>query len=117
MKCTLLNDEQMVNPVLATAVDKTGIQPLLTIPAGTELDHKDAWTLCSIGKAVPADDECRERLLKFQGHPARLAMIANIRALRASDGVKQIDAKSRKWLEYMEKAYAKELGISEAGAE
>lgn len=117
MKCKLINDEQMVNPVLATAVDKAGIQQLLTIPAGTEIENKDAWMLCSLGKAVPADDECRERLLKFQGNPARLAMIANIKALRASDGVKQIDAKSRKWLEFMEKAYAKELGISEAVAE
>ena len=116
MKCTLLADEQMVNPVLATAIDKKGIQPLLTIPAGTEIEHPDAWRLCSIGRAVPADDECKNQLLKFQSNPARLAMIANIKALRAADGVKQIDAKSRKWLEYMEKTYAKELGTEETVA-
>lgn len=29
-------------------------------PVGYEYEHKDAWKLCMLGAAEPADDECRE---------------------------------------------------------
>jgi len=111
MKATLLNNEEMVNPLYLSSVDKKGIQQILPIPAGTVMDNPDAWMLCVLGKAVPADDECKARVDRALGNPRRIAMLDNVRRLRAADGVKQLDAKSKKWLEYMEKTYAKELGI------
>lgn len=32
------------------------------LPAGTEIDHPDAYNLVRMGIAFPADDECREAL-------------------------------------------------------
>ena len=29
------------------------------IPAGTVIDHPQAWLLVRLGRAIPADDECR----------------------------------------------------------
>lgn len=112
MKATLLNDEQMVNPLFITSVDKKGIQQIIPVPAGTVIDNPDAWMICMLGKAVPADDECKARVEKVMGNPRRLEMLENVRRLRVANGVKQLDAKTKKWLEYMETAYAKELGIS-----
>ena len=112
----MLNDEEMVNPLYLSAADKTGIQPILPIPAATVIDNADAWMLCALGKAVPADDECRERLNLYLGDPKRQAMLQQVRRLRAADGEKQLDGKSKKWLEYMEKAYAAELDVEPASA-
>jgi len=117
MKATLLNDEEMVNPLYLSAVDKKGIQPILPIPAGTVMDNPDAWMLCTLGKAVPADDECKERVDQWLGNPKRLALIEQIKRLRAANGVKALDAKTKRWLEYMEKTYAKELGLEPASSD
>lgn len=117
MKAILLNDEEMVNPLYLSAVDKTGIQPTLPIPAGTEIDNPDAWMLCTLNKAVPGDDECRARLDQFLGNPKRQALIEQIKRLRAANGVKQLDARTKRWLEYMEKAYAKDLGLEPASSD
>jgi hypothetical protein len=32
------------------------------LPTGTTIEHPDAWLLCIIFDAEPADDECRARL-------------------------------------------------------
>jgi len=117
MKATLLNDEEMVNPLYLSAVDKKGIQPILPIPAGTVMDNPDAWMLVALNKAVPADDECKERIDRWLGNPKRLALIEQIKRLRAANGVKALDAKTKRWLEYMEKTYAKELGLEPASSD
>lgn len=118
MKARLLNDEQMVNPLYlqTPAADRGGIQQTLPIPAGTVIDNVDAWMLCMLGKAVPADEECKARVDKALGNPRRLEMLERVRRLRAADGVKQLDPKSKKWLEYMEATYAKELGVTQQAA-
>lgn len=116
MKATLLGDEEMVNPLYLSSADKKGIQQILPIPAGTVMDNPDAWMLCALGKAVPADAECKERLDRWLGNPKRLELLEKIRRLRAADGVKALDARSKKWLEYMEKTYAAELGLEPVDA-
>lgn len=119
MKATLINQEEMVNPLWLNATDKKGIQERLPIPAGTVIDNPDAWMLCVLNKAVPADDECKQRVDATLSNPARLQRLEQVRRLRAANGVKQLDAKTLKWLEYMEKTYANELGLcpAEAAAE
>lgn len=111
MKATLLNDEEMVNPKYLSATDRTGIDQILILPAGETIDDPDSWMLCAIGKAVPADDECKKRHDEYIGDPARKKLLEQVRRLRAANGVQQLDAKTRKWLDYMEKTYSDELGI------
>lgn len=111
MKARLLNREEMVNPVWLDANDeeRKTIDERLPIEAGTVIDNPDAWMLCACGKAVPADDECKQRYDEYLGDPRRKQMLENVRRLRAAQGVKQLDAKSKRWLEYMEATYATEL--------
>lgn len=109
MKATTTEDLEMINPLWFSATDKTGIQERLPIPAGTVMDNPDAWMLVMLHKAVPADDECKARVNAALTNPQRLAMLENVRRLRAADGVQQLDKKSKKWLDYMEKTYAAEL--------
>ena len=109
MKAKLISNEEMVNPLYLAASDRTGIQPRLTLPAGQIIDDPQAWVLCVVGKAVPADDECRSRVAQHLGDGKRKAMLSNVRKLRAANGVKQLDKNTLKWLEYMETAYASEL--------
>ena len=111
MKATLLFDEEQINPVWESAVDKTDIQERLSIPAGTVIDNPDAWLLVVLHKAVPADEECKIRSDIALGDENRLKRIEQARRLRAADGVQRLDKTSLKWLEYMETVYAKELGI------
>ena len=117
MKAVLLADEQAINPLYLLSGDKRGIDSIVAIPAGTEIDHPDCWRLCVIGKAVPADDECRNAVHRHTSSPVRKERIAQVKALRAADGVKQLDAKTKKWLEYMEKVYATDLDIAPDPAE
>lgn len=116
MKCRLLNDEEMVNPLWLETPEheRTGMQERLPILAGTVIDNPDAWMLCACGKAVPADDECKQTYDAYLGDPRRKEMLNNVRRLRAADGVKALDAKSKKWLEYMEATYAAELAETPA---
>ena len=109
MKARTLNDGESVNPVYLEADEKGDIVPTLVIPAGTVIDNPDAWMLCVNGTAVPDDDECREATSKFLGSDKRKKLIDSIKALRNADGVQRLDGKTKKWLEYMEKAYAAEL--------
>lgn len=114
MKATLLNEEEMVNPLYLTAVDKTGIQPIVKLPPGHVIDNPDAWMLCAVRKAVPADEECKARLDQHLGNPKRKAMLAQVRHLRAANGVDGLDKKTLQWLQYMEKTYAAELAEADS---
>lgn len=109
MKARLLNDGEAVNPIYLDADVKGDIVPTVVIPAGTVIDNPDAWMLCVNGTAVPDDDECREAAAKFLGSAKRKLLIDSIKSLQKADGVQRLDSKTKKWLEYMEKAYASEL--------
>lgn len=113
MKCVLMVECETTNPLYLSLpkAERKGITPIVKLPAGEVIDHPDAWRLCVIGKASPHDDECRERVLRHMGNPARVALLAKIRAMMAADGVQNLDAKTKKWLEHMKSAYASELGI------
>lgn len=112
MQAVLLTDQETVNPIYLASKDRSGIKPILVIPAGEVIEDPDCWRLCVIGAASPHDDECRARALKFTGNPARIALLGKIRALIAAEGVQQLDAKTKKWLDQMKMSYASELGLS-----
>lgn len=116
MKARLLNNEEMLNPVYleAPVEDRKGIAQVIPIPAGEIIESKDAWMLCAVGKAVPADDECKARYDKYLGDPRRKQLLEQVKRLRAANGVQKLDKKTTKWLEYMEATYAKELGLDPA---
>ena len=116
MRAELLIDQQCVNPVYLSSVDRTGIEQLLTMPAGTVLEDPDCWRLCTIDVARPIDDECRERVLRFIGNPARQELLRKIRSLIAAEGVQRLDAKTLKWLELMKASYGRELGLTAEGS-
>jgi hypothetical protein len=109
MKARMLNDGEAVNPIYLDAEVKGDIVPTVVIPAGTVIDNPDAWMLCVNGIATPDDDECRAATMKFLGSDRRKALIESIKSLQKADGVQRLDSKTKKWLEYMEKAYAVEL--------
>ena len=111
MKARMIADGESVNQLYLDSDDpeKEGMVAILVIPAGTVIDNPDAWMLCANGKAMPEDDECREAVLKFMGSEKRQKLIHQLKALKKADGVQQLDHKTKKWLEYMEKAYAAEL--------
>lgn len=119
MKARLLNQEEMVNPLYLEAPEgqREGIAEIIPIPAGTIIDNPDAWMLCALGKAVPEDAECKERFDAYLGDPKRKQLLEQVRRLRAAAGLKQLDAKTLKWLEYMEKTYASELATPAAAPE
>jgi len=116
MKCQLLVPCESVNPLYLSLPkkDRAGITAIVTIPAGQVIENPDAWRLCAIGKATPADEECKNRVDAHMGNPARLALIEKIKALISADGVKSLDVKTKQWLEMMKKTYAAELGIEPA---
>ncbi len=118
MKAKLLNNEEMVNPVYleTPANERRGVAQVIPIPAGEVIDSPDAWMLCVVGKAVPADDECKARYDKYLGDPRRKQLLEQVKRLRAANGVKALDKKTLKWLEYMEATYATELGLKESPA-
>ena len=109
MKARLLNDGEAVNPLWMDAEEKGDITPILVVPAGTIIDHPNAWMDCANGTATPEDDECRDATLKFLGSEKRKKLISDIKSLQKADGVQRLDGRTKKWLEYMEKAYASEL--------
>ncbi len=122
MKAVRIKDAEIVNPLYSAAdhrdARRRGLsyptQPFLTQPAGQPVEDRDCWIQCVLGTMAPADDECRAAVEKHLGSERRKQLIAKIRALRAADGVNRLPEPDRKWLEYMEKAYATELGISVA---
>ena len=111
MKACFISDFEAVNPLYLESSDpeKEGIVPLLWIPAGTVTNDPDCWMLCVLGTATPEDAECRDAALKFMGSEKRKKLLDQIRSLIAADGVQQLDSKTKKWLDYMRKAYAAEL--------
>lgn len=122
MKAIRIKPGRCVNPVFSVSEKRAALQArmpyevpqFLTVPEGTEHDDPHAWVLCVKGEATPADAECSARVLKHIGAPGRQKLIADIKALRAADGVQRLSVKERRWLDMMESAYAVELGLAEA---
>lgn len=117
MKARLLKDGECVNQLYLDSENPIaeGIVPILVIPAGTVIDNPDAWMMCANGTATPEDDECRDKTLEFMGSAKRKTFIQQIKALRNANGAQQLDQKTKKWLEYAEKAYAAELAEPASG--
>ena len=55
MKCTLIVDQERMVPKTVGRVTRTVFE---TVPAGTLVDHPEAYIKCLAGAAIPADDEC-----------------------------------------------------------
>jgi hypothetical protein len=125
MKAVRLKEGQKVNPLYSSREADEARQAgkpydtpkFLTCPIGEEVEHKDCWRLCTTGEMAPADDECREKVLRWMGNPGRQKLIEQIRAVQAARGRNQLPKSNLQWLEYMEKAYAKELGLMPAEPE
>jgi hypothetical protein len=81
-------------------------------PIGQELDDPDAWRLCVLGKAYPADEECSKKVLEYMSDERRQQTVNDIKLLREAAKSNQLSKKDRRMLEMMEKAYAVELGLS-----
>lgn len=67
MKAKLIKEEQVVNPKWSAARAERArlagraylTPPQLPAPAGTVIDHPDAFRLVQMGVAIPADEACR----------------------------------------------------------
>jgi hypothetical protein len=117
MKAVRLKEGQQTNPLYNSreadearrAGTKYEAPQFLTCPIGEEVEHPDCWRLCTTGDMAPADDECREKVLKWMGNPGRKLLLEKIRTLQAARGRNQLPKSNLQWLEYMETAYSKEL--------
>lgn len=66
MKCKLLRVMEQRNPAYDPAARAAALKArrpydvpkTVEAPAGTEIEHPDAWRLVRLGVAEPADDEC-----------------------------------------------------------
>lgn len=118
MKAVRLKEGQRVNPLFSSREAEEARQAgrqydtpkFLTCPIGEEVEDPNCWRLCTTGAMAPADDECREKVLKWMGAPGRKTLVEQIRAVQAARGRNQLPKSNLQWLEYMEKAYAAELG-------
>lgn len=119
MKAVRIKEAEIVNPLYSAEAHRearrTG-QPYLTAkfitqPEGQLVEDRNCWMQCVLGNMAPADDECRKAVEAHLGSARRKQLIEKIKALRAADGVNRLPEPDRKWLDYMEKAYATELGI------
>lgn len=68
MKCKLRIPMEQRNPAFDAAAAAEArrlrrpyrVPATITSPAGTEIDHPDAWRLVHLGVAEPLDEECQE---------------------------------------------------------
>ncbi|WP_010584454.1 hypothetical protein [Schlesneria paludicola] len=100
MKCRLLRDELITNPELKGWEDLRALvdqfhageitaaefdaKRQVTAPAGTVIEHKDAWLLVAMGRAEPVDQACAERANRVMPGSASLD-VKIVAAAEASD--------------------------------
>jgi hypothetical protein len=64
MKCMLIAEKEIYEPgaprELVSQCERRGKH--LFAPAGTLLDDPNCWLIVKMGQAIPADDECREKV-------------------------------------------------------
>lgn len=117
MRCRLLNDALVTNPLYSEleerfAIDSGGSYDTprqLAVSAGYVIDHPDAWVHCCPGVmnakpiAEPADDECsaKVRIWMEEKRPAALKQIAS--QLEQLDTLK--DPADRRRLTELARAY------------
>lgn len=119
MKATLIENCTGPNPAFDPAAAiralKAGelyeVPHTIELPAGTEINHPQAWRLCVSGalnkppRAVPADDDCRKRVNQAQRR--KQLGIENLdRVLQTSRPANQAQ---QKWLQQLREAYAEDL--------
>ncbi|HWL09550.1 MAG TPA: hypothetical protein VNQ76_14165 [Planctomicrobium sp.] len=69
MKAKLVREHDVLNPdynrdhhtLCVARGERYPISMTKKAPAGTIIDHPEAWRLVTLGAAVPEDDECRQR--------------------------------------------------------
>lgn len=83
----------------------------LHYPAGHVIDHPDAWRLCVGGSpvAVPADDECADKVLAQMTSPARQRFLAEIKNMLSPAIMQQLSKGEQERVRHLAQVYADEL--------
>ena len=71
---------------------RSGVAHHAPLPAGTIIDHPDAWQLVQNGHAEPADDECNIAAAMTQAEMAEAKASFHRRSLGRGTGMKKYDA-------------------------
>jgi|GEM_PF-3302143 len=120
MKAIRTKPAKAVNPLFSHAERRAAriagkeyeTSQFIELQVGEEVEDPHAWRLCVIGMAAPADDECRQRVLKYLGDPGRQQLIQDLKLLRQHAKTTKLSKKDARYLEIMEKAYAVDLGLA-----
>jgi hypothetical protein len=64
MQCTLLTEKEIYEPSAPASLVKQCVrrEKRLFAPTGTLLDDPNCWLIVKMGQAIPADEECREKV-------------------------------------------------------
>lgn len=122
MKCVRTVPGRAVNPLFSreekNRVEAAGgvydSTEFIDLPIGQEVESPDAWKLCVLGKALPADDECSKKTLAYLTSETRQAIVGDIKLLREAMKQNALGEKDKRMLAMMEKAYAVDLGLVES---
>jgi len=119
MKAVRLVQGEIVNPLFSQAEKseviaaggKYDVPQFLKLPKGEIIDDPECWRLC-VGKGAPlapADDECKERVLKVMSAADRKDMLGNLIRLNHPDVRKQQSKNQLEWLDMMVEIYSDEM--------
>jgi hypothetical protein len=119
MKAVRLVEGDIVNPIFSHADkaeasrrgEKYDVKQFLKLPKGELIDDPECWRLC-VGKGAPlapADDECKERVLRVMSASDRKDMLQTLIRLNHPDVRKQQSKGQLDWLDMMEEIYSDEM--------
>jgi hypothetical protein len=119
MKCIRTVPGRAVNPLFSRD-EKNRVEAaggvydsieIIELPVGQVIESPDAWVLCTLGKALPDDDECRAKTIAYMTTEKRQQTVADIKLLREALKQNALGEKDRRMLAMMERAYAVDLGL------
>jgi hypothetical protein len=119
MKAIRLVEGEIVNPLFSNADkaaaiargEKYEVRQFLKLPKGEIVDDPECWRLC-VGKGAPlapADDECKERVLKVMSAADRKDFLQTLVRLNHPDVRKQQSKNQLEWLDMMVEIYSDEM--------
>jgi hypothetical protein len=119
MKAKRLVEGEIVNPLFSNADkaaaiargEKYEVRQFLKLPKGEIVDDPECWRLC-VGKGAPlapADDECKERVLKIMSAADRKDFLQTLVRLNHPDVRKQQSKNQLEWLDMMVEIYSDEM--------
>lgn len=119
MKAKRLVEGEIVNPSFSQADkadaqrrgEKYDVKPFLKLPKGEIIDDPECWRLC-VGKGAPlapADDECKERVLKIMSAEDRKDFLQTLVRLNHPEVRKQQSKSQLEWLDMMVEIYSDEM--------